>query len=126
MGLWAILAAGLLFQPLEGGTFVRVSPRDPRYVELSDGRPFIPVGLNLISGGDAMMEKLAANGGNFVRFWLSSPYFDVEHEKAGVYDAEKAKRLDAALDLARRLGIRVKLTIEHFREVDVSGKPRQK
>lgn len=127
MGPAAILAAaGLLLQAREGETFVRVSPRDPRYFELSDGRPFIPVGLNLIAGGDAWMEKLAANRGNFVRFWLSSPGFDVEHEKAGIYDAGKAKRIDAALDLAGRLGIRVKLTIEHFREVDVSGKPRQK
>jgi hypothetical protein len=29
--------------------FVRVSPRDARYLELSDGRPYIPIGLNLIA-----------------------------------------------------------------------------
>ncbi len=127
MGVHGVLAlAGLLLSPQEPPAVVRVSPRDPRYFELSDGKPFIPVGINMIAGGEEMMKSLAANGGNFVRFWLSTPHFDVEHEKAGVYDAEKAKRIDAALDLARRLGIRVKLTVEHFREVDVSGKPRQK
>ncbi len=125
--LGALLAAAQ-DPPPEGKSeaFVRVSPRDSRYFELADGRPFIPVGINMIAGGEEMMKKLAANGGNFVRFWLSTPYFDVEHEKAGVYDVEKAKRIDAALDLARRLGIRVKLTVEHFREIDVSGKPRQR
>jgi hypothetical protein len=29
--------------------FVRVSPRDARYLELSDGQPFIPIGLNMIA-----------------------------------------------------------------------------
>jgi hypothetical protein len=124
--LLALLGPALQEIPKEPAAYVRVSPRDPRYFELSDGRPYIPIGINMIAGGEEMMRSLAANGGNYVRFWLSTPYFDVEHEKAGVYDAEKAKRIDAALDLARRLGIRVKLTVEHFREVDVSGKPRQK
>ena len=30
--------------------FVRVSPRDARYFELSDGRPYIPIGFNLVGG----------------------------------------------------------------------------
>ncbi len=29
--------------------FVRVSPRDRRYLELSDGSPYIPIGPNLIA-----------------------------------------------------------------------------
>ena len=29
--------------------YVRVSPRDPGYLELSSGRPYIPIGLNLIA-----------------------------------------------------------------------------
>lgn len=29
--------------------FVRPSPRDPRYFELSDGSPYIPIGLNMIT-----------------------------------------------------------------------------
>ncbi len=56
--------------------FVRVSPRDSRYFEFSDGRPFVSIGLNLIAPPvaseaeglarmDEWMQQLAANGGNF-------------------------------------------------------------
>ena len=102
--------------------FVRVSPRDARYFELSDGRPYIPIGLNMIAPPrndfDTMarwMDALAAQGGNFIRVWLDNPYFDVEHERSGVYDAEKAKRIDALLEHARARGIRVNMCIESFR-----------
>jgi hypothetical protein len=64
------------------------------------------------------MRALAESGGNFVRVWLSAPFWDVEHQQAGVYDEQKAQRIDALLKLAQRYGIRVKLTIEHFREID--------
>jgi len=107
--------------------FVRVSPRDCRYFELDDGTPFIPNGLNMIApyGSErealALMEtwieKLSANGGNYIRLWLSNGFFDVEHEKSGQYDAEKARRIDAVLEMARSRGVRVKMTIEHFRTI---------
>lgn len=110
--------------------YVRVSPRDPRYLELSDGTPYIPNGLNMIhpSGDvpteeglaemDRWMKALADNGGNTIRIWLSSTFWDPERERAGVFDEERAKRVDALLAIARRHGIRVKMTIEHFREID--------
>jgi hypothetical protein len=118
--------------------FIRVSPRDPHYLELSDGRPYIPIGLNLIAPDgargpgetnglarmDEWMRQLAANGGNYIRIWLSSPFWDVEHERAGVYDEARARRVDQMLAMARRHGLRVKLTIEHFREM--SDQPRQR
>jgi len=111
-----------------GQAYVRVSPRDARYLELSNGRPYIPIGLNMIAppGRDekealAQMEdwmrKLSANGGNFIRLWLSNPFFDVEHAKSGEYDEQKAKRIDAVLALARKYNIRVKMTLEHFRHL---------
>ena len=115
--------------------FVRVSPRDPRYLELSDGRPYIPIGLNMVSpyltgrgptadGAEefALMERwmraLAANGGNTIRVWLALGIWNVERRRAGVYDEEPARRLDAMLGLACALGIRVKMTFEYFREID--------
>ena len=104
--------------------FVRVSPRDCRYFELDDGRPYIPIGLNLIAppkGDPAVMDewfgKLEAQGGNYVRIWLGSPYFDVEHAKSGAYDEEHAKRIDALFASARRHGIRLKLCIDSFRHL---------
>ncbi len=115
-------------------SFVQVSQQDPRYFELSDGQPYIPIGLNLIAPNtreedglkrmDEWMQKLAANGGNYIRVWVSSPFWDVEHAKSGVYDEAKAKRIDAMLEMARRHGIRVKMTLEHFRSID--GPPRQR
>jgi len=105
--------------------FVRVSPRDPRYFELSDGRPYIPIGLNLIAppGNEGLpaleswMEQLQANGGNYIRVWLGNPFFDVEHDRCGVYDEAKAKRIDELLAIAARRGIRVKMCLEHFRHL---------
>jgi len=47
--------------------FVRLSPRDPRYFELTDGRPYIPVGFNLVGapGGQELehvVETMADHG----------------------------------------------------------------
>ena len=40
--------------------FVRVSPRDSRYLELSAGSPFIPIGINMVSvRGDESTDGLA-------------------------------------------------------------------
>ncbi len=104
--------------------FVRVSQRDARYFELDDGRPYIPIGLNLIAppkGDPALMDewfgRLAAQGGNYVRVWLGSAYYDVEHATSGAYDEAKAARIDQMLASARRHGLRVKLCIDSFRHL---------
>ncbi|MCX8154916.1 MAG: cellulase family glycosylhydrolase [Verrucomicrobiae bacterium] len=104
--------------------FVRVSPRDARYFELSDGTPYIPIGLNMIAppgdrfeGMAQWMDQLAGQGGNFIRVWLSNPYFDVEHAKSGEYDAHKARRIEELLAHAAARGIRVKMCMEHFRHL---------
>jgi hypothetical protein len=110
----------------DGRPFVKVSHRDSHYFELSDGRPFIPIGLNMIaprgrSEQEALqcmnqwIKSLSENGGNYIRIWLSHNFFDIEHERSGQYDEAKAKRIDAVLDIARRYNVRVKMTIEHFR-----------
>jgi len=76
--LRAALAAVLLMLPGvsvasavgDGNTFVRISPRDARYFELSDGRPYIPIGLNTcwppwpckqMGAMEDWMKNLAAN-----------------------------------------------------------------
>lgn len=110
--------------------YVRVSSRDRRYLELTDGTPYIPIGLNMISppdiragedaalaGMDEWLTKLSSNGGNYIRVWISSPFWAVEHEKSGEYDESRAKRIDRMLEMCRRHGIRVKLTMEHFRSI---------
>ncbi len=105
---------------------VRVSTRDPRYFELADGSRYVPIGLNLATLGRrddaaAVMERwlksLSANGGNFARVWIGQRFYDVEHARSGVYDDEKARRLDALLAAARKHGVRLKLCIEYFRSL---------
>lgn len=107
--------------------FVRVSRDDSRYFELTDGEPFIPIGMNIcwprfeedeqqaLATLERRFDKLSAGGGNFVRIWMSHPFFDVEHTHSGQYDVDKVGRIKAVLALARARGIRVKLCIEHFR-----------
>jgi hypothetical protein len=107
-------------------SFVQVCPGDTRYFELSNGMPHVPIGLNMIApwGRDEKealetMERwvkaLSENRGNYIRLWLSHNFFDVEHERSGQYDGEKAKRIDAVLEMARKHNVRVKMTVEHFR-----------
>jgi hypothetical protein len=120
--VWLFALPLLLGAAPEG--FVRVSPRDHRYLELTTGAPYIPNGPNLIAPprqGFEVYEKwlssLAANGGNYIRVWLSNDFWDVEHEKSGVYDEAKAVLIDRMLDMCRQRGIRVKMTMEHFRSI---------
>ena len=121
--------------PAPNAGYLRVSPRDPRYLETDDGRPYIPIGLNMIyppfvKDGDAQarlaaldgwLTKLSSNGGNYIRVWLGNDFYDPEDQHAGEYDLEKAKRIDAMLAMAARHGIRVKMTIEQFRVVAPAG-----
>lgn len=132
--LSALCAFPVSLSAADSSDFIRVSARDPHYFETAGGRPWIPIGLNLIAPNtaddqglarmDEWLGKLAANGGNFARIWLSSPFWDVEHDRSGVYDEAKAARIDALLAMSRRHDVRLKLTLEHFREM--SENPRQR
>lgn len=118
-------------QPEEAGrlNFIEVSEANPAYFMLSDGTPWIPNGINMINPNsrndpdsakmeiESWMKKLSENGGNYVRVWLSQSFWDIEHEKAGEYDPEKIKRIDWFVETARKYGLRIKMTFEHFRSV---------
>jgi hypothetical protein len=121
--------------PSPPDTYVRVSPRDANYLEFTDGSPYIPIGLNMISppaaateeeslhGFDAWLTSLSAQGGNYIRVWLSNPFWSVEHEKCGVYDEARARRIDRLLEMCRAHHIRVKMTLEHFRSIGGGPQP---
>ncbi|MDR1279420.1 MAG: hypothetical protein LBK99_01175 [Opitutaceae bacterium] len=119
----------------EGGRVaqsVRVSARHGRYLELEDGTTFVPIGLNLsfprfvqneeegLALYESWLRELAANGGNFFRLWLGHPFFDVEPERAGEFDEAAAGRLGRVLGLAGSPGLRVKVTLEHFRSLETA------
>lgn len=109
-------------------SFVRVSKKCPRYFELDNGKPYIPIGLNLVGmrqGDDDNLtllendwfKQLRTNRANFIRVWLSSPFYEVERERSGNMDEKQAKKLDKLFALAGKYGIRLKLCTEHFRHL---------
>lgn len=122
-----LLTAAAAAPPRED--FIRVSRRDPRYLETSGGKPYIPNGLNLIAPGrsnseaegfatfERWLDRLAENRANYIRLWLSNDFWAVEHSREGKYDEAKAKRIERALAMCRARGIRAKLTLEHFRTI---------
>ncbi len=111
--------------------YIMVSPQNPGYFQFSDGTPYIPVGINMINPSgkyhnqpdSAMMEierwmkNLSANGGNYVRVWLSESFWDMEDKQAGQYSEDKIRRIDRFIAMARENHLRIKITLEHFRSL---------
>ena len=111
----------------DSDSFVRVSERNSHYFELSNGHPYIPIGLNMIGPakigepGLAQMEEwmrlLSENGGNYIRIWLGARFWNLEQTKAGEYDQRSFRRLDSLFAMARRHDIRLKMCLESFRSI---------
>lgn len=111
--------------------YIGVSKENPSFFSFSDGSPYIPVGINMINPSgrykdnpdsamleiEQWMKSLSANGGNYIRVWLSQSFWDMEDVKAGEYSEEKLKRIDRFIEMARANGLRIKMTLEHFRSV---------
>jgi len=109
-------------EPNDLSSFVVVSPRDSRYFELSNGRPYIPIGFNLVGPPraeefDRLFAVMAEHGINYGRVWLSHQDWHVEHERCLQFDPDRARTLDRFLTLARRHGVRIKMCLEHFRDI---------
>lgn len=112
-------------------SFISVSSSNPRYFEMEDGKPWIPIGCNICfdrlydgaTHGDAevrakfdhWLRVFAANGGNCIRLWAGHRSLEVMPEKAGVYDSERTETLKGVIALCERLGVNVKITLESFR-----------
>src|SRR5687767_2883970 len=140
MRSFLIFAALLFFTTSYAQTnrFIQVSKHNPAYFSFKDGTTYIPVGINMISPSgrysnhpdsgfseiDEWMENLSANGGNYIRVWLSNSFWDIE-EKAGIYDEKKAARIDRFIEMARRYHLRIKMTLEHFRSISIHENPQQ-
>jgi hypothetical protein len=129
--------------------FLRVSPRNRRFLEHDSGRPFFAIGENLCMYEkregtyyfDRLLEKLAANGGNYVRLWqeyyvpqdpsiVAAPGdggfagFPLETQATGLgrYDLASAWRLDHVAAQCERLDVYWQLTFE----MTVWWQPRMK
>jgi hypothetical protein len=119
--------------------FVRVSRRNPRYLEHESGRPFFAIGENLCMYEgregtyyyDRLLEKLAANGANYARIWqeyyvprdpsiVAAPGdssfagFPLETQATGLgrYDLASSWRLDHVAAACERLDIYWQLAFE--------------
>lgn len=115
--------------------FICISQENPSYLEYADGSPYIPVGPNIcwerfeteetkiLDLYELRFKKLAENGGNYTRIWLSAPFFEIEHSKAGEYDDTIVERIDKLLDLALKYGIKIKFCLENFRKIAGSPAP---
>jgi hypothetical protein len=109
-------------------TPVQCSSLHPRYLQCGP-EPFIPIGCNLCfprffcspeDGLETMrhyLDTLADNGGNYTRFFLGHPFFDIEAKGMGCFDTDKAQLIRLLLDHAHNRGIRIKLTLEQFRHI---------
>ncbi|MBI4977138.1 MAG: hypothetical protein HZC28_06620 [Spirochaetes bacterium] len=101
---------------------------NPRYLSLG-GKTWIPVGLNIAfvrawtDPAEALVrqcmwiDRIAENGGNCGRIWLSQPLLDPETKTAGVFDPEAGRRLRVILDHARKRDVKLKLCIDHVRTI---------
>lgn len=102
-------------------SFVKVSSKNPFYFELTNGKPYIPIGANIcwaknIDTLESYFKKLSENGGNFARVWLNHPQHEIELQYGKVNEGN-LKNIDRILEWAIRYNIKVKLCIESFRQI---------
>lgn len=113
--------------------WLRVAPEDPRYLRFDDGTPYFAVGENLAwydargtFAYDDWLEKLAAQGVNFIRLWMPSWAFGlewIERDAGGAVRSsslgnyrdrlDRAWQLDHVLDAAASRGIQVVLCLQN-------------
>jgi hypothetical protein len=128
----ALLCLALLGQLMGAQGFVQVSRSNPRYLDLSTGESYIPIGLNIaferyatdeaevFARTEARFRNLARNGGNFARIWISHPFYDLDPSASPSEIQVKLQRLDRLVALGQKHGLRLKLCLEHFRTMEKS------
>ena len=128
--------------PSESNGFIRVSNTDRRYFEYSDGTAYVPIGINMAfpttyekhngnefgtSGEfcyvgmkqyERWFRKASQNGVNMVRVWIGHPYFTPDKDNAYDLDLVQLSKIDELVNLAKKYGLTLKLTLENFRYFD--------
>lgn len=119
--------------------FVKVSDKDKRYFEYEDGTSYFPIGINLcfpesygVTSGkefevldykkfvgirqyERWIKSCSESGVNLIRLWLGCDYFSPDTEDAEIFRYEQYTKLDKIVEIAKKYGVKLKLTIEHFR-----------
>ncbi|MDW8053887.1 MAG: DUF5060 domain-containing protein [Anaerolineae bacterium] len=113
--------------PREAPGYVRVHPRNPRYLAFEDGTTFFPIGLNLGWWRDdaerdyaRWINALADSGGTVARIWMAPWSFGIEWRDTGLgnYDNRqlRAHWLDQVFALAEQRGVYLVLSLISDRE----------
>jgi hypothetical protein len=116
--------------PARTSGYIKVSPRDRRYFEFSDTKPFFPIGANTgwagpkgVADYERWFPAYGKAGANFGRLWLSPAWttFGLEQtgkpaegKGMGQFDLGNAWRLDQVLGLARENGLYLTLCIDSY------------
>ena len=127
--------------------YIEVSKKDKRYFSYTDGTPFFWLGINLcyptpykVSNGtefgtsgdiatlglqqyERWFKKCAENGVNVVRLWLGHSYFTPDTEETYRFCDAQWEKIDRIVSLARQYDIKLKLTLEHFRDFQNDNQP---
>jgi hypothetical protein len=118
-----------------GHGFLRVSPRDPRYLSYDDGTPYFAVGENLAwydqrgtYAYDDWLDQLARQGATWIRLWMPSWAMGIEWSDTGLGDytkrLDRAWQLDYVLDAAAKRGIAVQLVLQNHGPFSTSINPQ--
>lgn len=130
-GEWSGFRVGAARDGVHG--FLRVSPRDGRYLAYDDGASYLAIGENLCwydargtFAYDDWLAKLAAQGATYVRLWMPSWAFGLEWIERGADGAvsasslgdyeerlDRAWQLDRVIEKARAHGLAVMLSIQN-------------
>jgi len=108
--------------------FIRVSERNKRYFEFSNGETFIGFGLNIpwwqfesrrLSTYEYYLDRMSAHGANLGRAWMTNSgraqdwILSIQDDQLGSdYNLEEAWAFDNILEMAERQGIYFLLTLE--------------
>ncbi len=130
--------------------YIRVDPEDKRWLSFTSGQFFYPVGLIVRSPDDERelyeyefdtpegwgtyaydlyFESMARAGLNFTRIWMSAWWvaiewshgYDKSYPGTGRYNQRNAWRLDYIVDLARKKGIYIDLTLHNHGQFRASN-----
>jgi len=112
-----------------GKGFVRTSKADKRYLAHDTGEGFVPIGHNvpIYRGSNGMtvraiLEKMAAHGENWNRWWMSKSGLGIEWEaRLGWYRQAQAAKLDMLLEDAGRLGMHYMLCMDTHQDFRTDG-----
>jgi len=127
-GIGASSPVTFTVQPSKAPGFVHRAPGSDRYLQLSSGAAFFPIGENVCWAGrrgladyETWFPHLSAAGGNYARLWMANR--PLEHGKNGLgrYDLASAWYFDQVLRLAARHGIHCMMALGTYGEFTTGG-----